>query len=172
MTLTSAQRVRLKIQDQPLRADLVHYGDGIRSDFPLPHGNITSGTAYVNPGATAWSSTGATFDVTGFISFSSIISANSAFRTVYITTTFSDDEITQFLTDGGSVNGAATEAVTTLMFDSLKRARWTAPDGSSFDDTAAMNQLRALYDMLKKEQEADIIAGGSVDSWSLTQGDY
>lgn len=172
VTLTTAQHVRLRIQDIPTRIDATYAGDGTAASYALPHRNVTSGSAFVPVGNTAWSATGATFDASGFVSFSGSISANSPFRTVYVHSTFSDEEIDQFLSVGGSVNGASQEAVMALMFDGLKRARWAAPDGSSYDDTAALRTLKDLYDTLRMELEDEAISGGGVESWALEQGNY
>lgn len=171
MTLTDAQRVRLKIQDIPAIADLTHAGDGTANTFGLPHRNLVSATAYV-PGAGGWTATGATFDPTGYVQFSAAISANSAFRTRYVYSVFSDAEIDQWLTDGGSVVGAAKEAVQALMFDGTRRARWSSPDGTSWDDTAAIGLLKALYEKLDKEEQDAAIGTGSLGSWSLDQELY
>ena len=93
MPLSTAQQLRLRIQDQPTLVDVTRYGDGTAVSFPVPHRNLVSGTAWVALGHTAWSATGATFDPTGQIVFSSVVPANSAFRLTYLRTTFSDDEI-------------------------------------------------------------------------------
>jgi hypothetical protein len=173
VTLTTAQIVRLKIQDQPTLFDHTYMGDGTAQYFALPNRNLTTASAYIPIGATAWSGTGASFDPTGGqVQFSGTISANSAFRITYVFSTFSDDEITQFLTDGGSVNGAAIEACVALMFDATKRASWAAPDGSTFNDTQAQQHLREMYKLLKEEQSQDAVANGAIVGWGLNQGDW
>lgn len=170
--LTTAQQVRLRIQDQPLIADTTYYGDGTANTFPLPNRNLTTASAYV-PGAGGWSATGATFDAAGSVIFATALSANSAFRTRYTYSTFSDDEIDTLLTaGGGGVNGAAIEAVQTLMFDGLKRARWMAPDNTQYDDTAAMALLKDLYRTLKEEQADQAVAGSGIAEWGLNQESY
>lgn len=172
MTLTTADAVRLRIQDQPLLADVTRAGDGTASAFLIPQRNLTSGTAYVPIGATAWSATAATFDATGMVSFSGVISAASAFRLTYVYSVFSDSEIGQFTAVGGNVNGASLEACLTLMFDGLKRAAWAAPDGSTYSDVAAMSLLRDIYSALKAEQVQDAIGNGGVVGWSENQGSW
>jgi hypothetical protein len=172
MALTTAQQVRLRIQDQPTVADRTLYGDGLLDTFPLPERNLTSGTAFV-PLAAGWSATGATFNATGSVAFAAVISANSAFRARYVHSTFSDEEIDLMITaGGGSVNGAALEAVQTLMFDGLKRASWAAPDGTSYDDTAAMRLLNDLYGRLKEEQAEQAALNGGISEWGLHQQDW
>ncbi len=172
--LTTADQIRLRIQDQAKPADTTLHGDGTAVRFGFDHANITSGTAYVGLGnpPTAWSATGCTFDSTGFVEFSAIHSANSAFRIVYVHSVFSDDEIGHFTAVGGSVPGAALEACRTLMFDSLKRARWMAADGSQYDDTMAMNFIGKLESTLRKELEESAIAGGAIYSWAEQQEHY
>lgn len=171
MALTSAQSVRLKIADAPALGAVTGVGDGSATTFALAHRNLTSGSAYVIA-AGAWSATGATFDPTGAVTFANVISANSAFRVSYVYSTFSDAEIDHFLTAGGSVIGAALEAAHALAFDGLKRSSWSAPDSSSYDDTAAQRHVIELIGVLEREQGDEAIAGGSTASWSLTQGDY
>lgn len=173
MTLTTAEQVRLRIQDIPQRRDLVMYGDGLRSAYAVTNGNaqvtnLVSATAFI-AGANAWTSTGATFDATGFVTFSGVISANTAFRVVGVESIFSDAEIGHFTAVGGSVNGAALEAVKTLRFDALKRAKWAAPDGASYDDTAAIAALQKLYDDLRTELAEGDIDGTDFVSWALEQ---
>lgn len=171
MPLTTAQQVRLKIQDQPLIADITYIGDGSATIYPLPHRNVSSGTAYI--GATGgWASTGAAFDASGFVAFSGVISANSAWRARYVHSTFSDEEVDHFITAGGDVNGAALEAVGALMFDGLRRAKWASPDGTEYDDTAAMKLLSELYDRLEKERGEMAVLSGGIVGWSEEQGNW
>jgi hypothetical protein len=171
MPLTSAERVRLKIQDPPMLGAGAGVGDGTAVTFALPNRNLTSGTAYL-PAAGGWSATGATFDPTGTVTFAARISANSAFRVTYVYSTFSDAEVDEFLTTGGSIIGAAIEACEALMFDGVKRASWSAPDGSSFNDTSAQAHLRELHGILLAQQSDEAVAAGQTASWSLDQGDY
>lgn len=166
--LTTAQQIRLRIQDQPRRADVTRYGDGTANSFLTEQTNLTSGSAFV-PAAGGWSATGATFDASGLVSFSGVISANSAFRLTYTYSVFSDDEIAHFQSAGGDVLGASVEAVQALMFDGLKRGSWAAPDGSRYDDTAAMALLNSLYDKLKAQQYEQADFGAGLQSWSITQ---
>jgi hypothetical protein len=54
----------------------------------------------------------------------------------------------------------------------LKRAVWKAPDGSFYDDTAAQQALKALYDVLKTEQEEQAIGQGGISEWGLQQQNW
>jgi len=177
MPLDTAQQVRLRIQDQPLRADETFFADGSASAFQLPHRNVQSGTGFVFVSAggvpvTGWSATGVDFDASGLVTFSAVPSAESALRAVYVHSTFSDDEIGHFTAVGGSVVGASLEAVQALMFDSLKRARWGAADGSQYDDTKAMDQLRYMHSALKEEVNEGEVAAGGFQNWSLEQENF
>lgn len=174
MTLTtSAQYLRVKIRDIPQFKDQTFIGNGTASVYTLASNMVlTSGSAYVPVGNSAWSATGASFDASGFVSFSGVISANSAFRVTWVESVFSEDEIGLFITAGGSLNGAAIEAVIALMFDSLKCASWGASDGSTYSNTASQQAAQNLYDKLIQEQEGEAIAAGGMSSWSLSQGDY
>lgn len=170
MTLTSAQLLRLFIQDQPRIQDRTLAGDGSAASFPLADRNLTSASAFVMA-AGGWSATGATFDPTGQVAFSGVISAATAFRVTYIYSNFSDTEINQYLS-AGTMNEAQIQVVQTLMFDSLKRASWASPDGTRFDDTQAMSELNAMYDRLKLEQYQDAAQGGGIIGWGENQGNY
>lgn len=169
MTLTTAQQVRLRIQDQPVIMDHVGTADGQAKEFALPMRAIQSATAYIHDSNQQWTATGATVDATGFVAFSAVITANSAWRVRGVASTFSDDEIGHFTAVGGSVPGAALEAVKVLMFDSLKRASWAAPDGTNYDDTKAMDQLNTLYEQLQAEVSEGAIQYGGFVSWAMGQ---
>jgi hypothetical protein len=171
VTLTTAQQIRLKIADLPRLADATWYGDGLASSFVLPHTNLISGTAYVPNGA-AWASTAATFNASGMVSFSSTISANSAFRTTYVHSVFSDTEIDNFVEIGGNVNGAAIQALHTLMFDAAKRASWSSPDGTQYSDVGSMDALWHAYSAIKEEDLQAGVAVISFQSWTMNQQDW
>jgi hypothetical protein len=166
--LTTAQQVRLRIQDQPKLARDTYTADGAATGFSLPHRNITSASAYVM-NAGAWSATGAMFSVSGEVAFADAISAQSAFQVAYTYSVFSDEEIADFVTAGGGIPGARLEAVQALMFDGLKRSRWMAADGTQFDDTQAMSLLNRMYDQFSKEAENDALLGGGLISWAGNQ---
>lgn len=172
MALTTAQQVRLKIQDQPTIFDDVYYSDGSGSAFNLPYLNITSASAFVTDDNAQWSATGCNFNASGYVTFSGIITASSAWRARGVQSVFSDAEIGHFTAVGGSVDGAAIEAIEALMFDGVKRAVWRAPDGSMYDDTRAMEHLRKMYDQLTSALADDAIAGGGMQSWATGQQYY
>lgn len=173
MTLTQLQQVRLKIQDPPISENLTLHGDGTAVVFQMQHVNLSNGAAYVPAvGGASWSATGCAVDTSGKFIFSNVISANSAFNVRYEHTNFSDDEVQQFLDEGGGVAGAAKAAVEALMFDAVKRARWMASDGSQYDDTAAQNHLREMHKLLDAEVVNDGVSSGGFGSWALNQGDW
>ena len=171
--LTTAYQVRLRIQDLPRQVDITRHGDGTGTRYHLEHRNITSGTAYVAPGGTAWSATaGSVFNASGFVDLSGVVSANSAVRFVYVHSVFSDNEIGHYTAAGGDIPGAAIQAVRALRFDGLRRASWAAPDGTEYDDTAALTELDRLEKSLRREIEDAAFAAGSIESWSENQADY
>lgn len=174
MTLTNSQQLRLRINDKLRYGQEVRGGDGLAATFQLaqgaPFSTVTAASAYLSA-AGGWSATGATFNADlGLVAFQSAISANTAFRVDYQWSVFSEDEITQLLADGVTIAGAALGAVKTLMFDSLRRSRWAAPDGTQYDDTAAMGQLTKMYDQL--HEEARESPEGGIESWSQNQKNY
>lgn len=164
MPLTDLERVRQRIQDEPRRVDAVYHGDGTANQFALPHTHLTSGSAFV-PAVNGWSATGATFDPSGVVAFSNTISANSAFRVVYVHSVFSDATIDDYITNYGSVNAAALQCAYDLLFDAAKRARWAAA-GASFDDTEAHYALRDVVSALKAELYADSLHAAALTAWS------
>ena len=171
--LSTAQQIRLRLSDIPRIADLTNYGDGTASSFVLSHYNITTGSAFVPIGGTAWSATGATFDASGMVSFAGVVSANSAFRLTYVRSVFSDDEIGYFTANGGDLVGAAILGTQTLLVDAGKRASWGAADGSTYSDVGSIDALWKAYSALRQEQQDNAAAqGGAMINWSLVQGDY
>lgn len=178
MPLTTAQQVRLRIRD-PYRYEAVTlYGDGTASGYKLPQGqpySVLSGSATASvPVAAGWSATAATVDHTyGRVLFSAAISANTAFQVDYFWSVFSEDEIAHFTAIGGSVAGAAYQAILTLMFDYFKRARWAAPDGSTYDDTKALDNLAKMKDAILDEVHGiDEGPSGDYTSWAENQQDF
>lgn len=169
-------QVRLRVSDRWRYGEEVRGGDGSASGFKLaqgaPFASIQSGSAFVSTPA-GWSATGGvTFDTgLGLLTFTNVISANSAWRASYVWALFSDDEITNFITIGGGIPGAALEACRTLMFDSLRRSRWAAPGGSQYDDTKAMDQLQKLYDQLLEELRDNQGTGG-IETWAENQQNW
>lgn len=172
MTLTTAQLVRGRIQDPPQIVDVIQYGDGQASAFAVGDGtlrNLTSASAFVPDASGRWSATGATFNPSGFVTFATVLSASSAYRVRGVYSVFSDAEIGHFTAVGGGVAGAALEAVRWLRFDALRRARWAAPDGSEYDDTAAIVALERLDADLRREIVQEDDAAPGFESWALGQ---
>ena len=173
MALTSAQYVRLRMQDQAkLEMNAAYYFDGKATAFSLPHRNITTASAFVLNAAGQWSATGATFNSSGHVAFATALPQNSGFMVHYSYSVFSDDEVDEFISRGGSINGAALEGVRALMFDGLKRARWMGSDGTQFSDVEAMGLLNNIHDRLLNEIQDEAVAQGAIQSWGGTQGDY
>lgn len=172
MTLTDIQQVRLTTRDFYRLADVTQYGDGSAQSFLLSHQNVVSGSAYV-PATGGWSATGATFNSSGAVAFSAAISANSAYRLTYQHATFSDDEISAFIVQGGGDwRGGAVEVCKALLFDGFRRARWSSPDGTSYDDTAALRTIADTYDRLVAERaQYATLEGGAVE-WGMNQGNW
>ena len=176
MPLTTADQVRLRISDRWRWSEEVRAGDGTASGWKLgqgaPFSNVCSASAFVAVAA-GWSATGAAIDTgLGLVTFSAVISANSAWRAAYQWAVFSDEEVGYFTAVGGDVPGAALEAVRSLMFDSLRRAKWAAPDGTQYDDTAAQKQLLAMEERLLAEIDRDTGPAGGIESWSENQAYY
>ena len=173
-------QVRQRISDR-VRFDSESFlGDGSALSFKLkqgaPFSTITaaSAQAFITTPAVGYSATGATFDPDqGRVTFVNSISANSAVQIQYSWSVFSDDELNFIYysgVDGGSVAGAALQCVKTLMFDGLRRSRWMAPDGTQYDDTAALRMLDSLYEKIHEELRED--PAGGIESWGEQQANY
>lgn len=168
MALTTAQQVRLKIADTPKRVIEVRYGDGMETTFVMRDKNLVTASAYVSA-SIGWSATAATLNPTGAFTFAAPISANTGIKFDYFCTVFSDDEVDNFITVGGTVIGAAIEALGTLMFDAMRCSRWFASDGSSNDNTSSQSHARQMYDLLIQEQANEGTTAGGYGSWALNQ---
>lgn len=161
-------QVRLRIQDRWRYASEQFTGNGLASSFQLaqgaPYSTLTGASAFVR-GATGYTPTAATFDlVAGVVSFGEVISANGVCRAAYQWAVFADDEVTQFISDGGNLAGASLEAVRALQFDAAKRARWAAPAGSQVDDTKACALLNQMYRIFSNELSET--SEGGITSWA------
>lgn len=169
--------VRGRLNDQWRRGSEVHYGDGSASAIQLrqgaPYSVLCSATASVMTQG-GWSATGGALDTAqGYAAFSGVIGTNTPVRFDYLWAVFSDDDIAYFTGIGGGVAGAALEGIKWLMGDAWKRARWASPDGTQYDDSKALTNLKALYDVLKDEaQGGEGGPEGGFESWSVAQGEY
>lgn len=171
MPLPSSQMVRQRVNDMPQPASDTYYGDGTASRFRLPHANLTTATASVAPGGTAWSATGATFNVSGRVDFSGVISANSAFLVEYVWSIWSDSVIDEYISANGSVLGAALQCAYDLQFDNVKRSRWMAANGAQYDNIQAGAYVKDIISGIKAEMMEDAVNYGALASWAETQGD-
>ena len=173
-----ADQIRLRISDRWRFGEEVRYGDGTASQFKLaqgaPFSNVSALSGFLSVAA-GWSAFGTASAVDtglGLYTVTAVPSANVPLRFAYQWAVFSDAEIAEFAAAGGGVPGAALQAVRTLMFDSLRRAKWRAPDGTEFDDTAAMRQLLAMEERLLDELERSDGPQGGIESWGDQQGNY
>jgi len=175
MALTTAQQVRLKIQDPWRFGEEDQIANGTASAFKMqqgaPYSNIISASASVY--RAGWSATGGTWDnALGRFEASGVIDQNESVHFNYLWAVFADDEIGHFTAVGVSVNGAALEAVQTLMFDAWKRARWQTPDGTQYDDTRALDNLAKMQSALSAQIVQDVGPAGGFESWAINQGNY
>jgi hypothetical protein len=179
MPLTTAQMVRGRLNDPWRDGEETLLPSGSASSFKLqqgaPYSTLISATASVFlPLPTGWSATACTFDLArGRVTFSGVISANSALQMNYLWAVFSDDEMAYFTAVGAGVAGAALEGVKWLMGDAWKRARWGAPDGTTYDDSKALDNLRKLYDTLLDETLGGQAGPeGGYESWAAEQENH
>lgn len=168
--LTTGDQLRSRIQD-PIRfeiRDLV--SDGRSLLFPVPHTNLLSGSAFVLSGS-SWVNTGATFMPEGVVALTSGAPFGSSLQVRYYHSVFSDEELGTWITGYGFL-GATREAIWALMFDGLKRSRWSSPDGTSYDDTQALRILEQLDRRVDRELQDQAAGAGGFGSWSENQQDW
>ena len=164
---TDVQRVRLKIRDPLTSISRVYQANGTER-IQLNHDAISYLRVFKNvDGAWAEQDYALNGNVVVFASAQS-----GEFLMNYLSSAFTDDDLSYFLEVGGSVAGAQVEAVEALLFDAVKRNQWSAGD-NSVDDTSAQKTLLMMYDVFRKQLENDVISGGGIVSWGMRQGrDY
>ena len=181
MALSTAQQVRLRISDTYRFGSELISGDGTASAFNLregaPYSNLSAtatASIFTAAAATGWSATAVDSwnNEMGRVVFADTPSAHSGIQIEYFWSVFSEDEIDHFTAVGGSVPGAALEAVNVLLFDSHKRARWAAPDGSNYDDSKATDNLMKIRDALRAELTSESGPQGGTVSWAEEQGNF
>lgn len=178
MPLTTAQIVRNRLADMPRFGDEVVIGDGTASAFQLrqgaPHSTLLSGTpsAFVQTTG-VWGNTAATFDNDlGLVTFSGVISAQSAVKVTYQWAVFSNDMLDYF-TGFGGIAEATLAGVNHLLVDYAKRASWGSPDGTTHNDTQALNSLMSMRSALVSEiRGAELGPVGYEAAWSETQSEF
>jgi hypothetical protein len=178
MALTTAELLRRHIADRPRLAVELYYGDGTASSFGISGSPIVTGCTALGafqpsamvPVGNSWSATGATFDYNlGTVTFSGVISANSAFQVVYTYGTFSDQEIDQVTATYGILQEMQLDLIDTLMADSYKRARWASQRGAYFDDSLTMNNLMLMRSAVFASKTTEQGPLGGIVGWSNTQ---
>lgn len=170
----TAVLIRQRIQDSARRANYTLYGDGTAQTFDLQHENVQSASAFVGIGSppTAWSATGCTFNAGGFVDFSGVISAQTAFNVRYVYNVWSDDVIGEYITAGGSVLGAALLCAYDLLADNVRRSRWMAANGAQYDNIQAGQYVKDMISAFKEEMREDATQYGAMTSWAENQGSY
>ncbi len=181
MAFNTAEQVRFFINDKPRYSMETHYGDGTASAFQVSGAPLVSGATSLGgrapsalvPIGNAWSATGVTFDYNqGLVTFSGVISAESAFQIVYTYGTFSDAEIDFVTANFGDLYSMRLALVDNLMGDAWKRMRWASVGGAHFDDSMAMANLLRMREAIRAEMTTE--QGGQMvyDSWSKAQEDF
>ncbi len=171
--LATADQVRTRISDRWRWAEEVRLSDGTASAHKLaqgaPFSNLSAVSAYLATN-NGWSATAAVVDTgLGLVTLAGVVSAQTALRFDYRWAVFSDEEVGTFTAIGGSVAGAALQAVRALLFDAARRSKWAAPDGTEYDDTAAQKHLLTLEERLVDEVDREQGSQGGIESWSEQQ---
>lgn len=165
---TDTDRLRSLLADPVRVAESLGYGDGLTVFYPLPYNNPRSGSAFVMQ-AGAWSATGATVNPTGYLEFQTVLPTASAWRARYQWSIWGDDELSGLLSAAGSVFGAALQAAYGLLIDGSRRARWMAPDRTTYDDVQAVAYVNDFISAINKERENQAAGAGGLIGWSDNQ---
>lgn len=179
--LNSAEMLRRRISDRPRYTTETYYGDGTASAFMISGSPLVTGctslgsiapSAFVAAGD-HWTATGATFDYEqGRVTFSGVISANSAFQVNYTYATFSDQEIDQVTGSYSMMQDMQLDLIDTLMADSYKRARWASQRGAYYDDSLTMANLMMMRSAIFASKTVEQGPLGGMVPWSETQENY
>ena len=178
MALNTADTLRRRIADRPRLAVENYYGDGTAAQFSISGSPIVTGATSLGgfrpsalvPVGNSWSATGATFDYQlGTVSFSGVISGNSAFQVRYTYGTFSDQEIDQVTGLYGTFQDMQLDLINTLMADSYKRASWGSQGGGSYDDSQTMQNLMLMRSAIFASLTVEQGPIGSAISWGASQ---
>ncbi len=182
MALNTADQLRFFMNDRPRYMDETRYGDGTANQFqvsgvPLVSGATALGgfqpSAFVPLGGTAWSATGASFNYQhGVVSFSGVVSANSAWRVQYTYAVFSDQELDLVTGLYGDLNAMRLALVDNLMADAYKRARWGSFGGASYDDSKTLDNLMKMRSAIRAAMTEEQGPLGGIESWDANQQDY
>lgn len=181
MALTTAEQLRFFIADRPRYAMETYYGDGTAKTFQVSGAPWVSGSTNLGgrapsalvPVGNSWSGTGVTFDYNqGLVTFSSVVSANSAFQVAYTYGTFSDAEIDFVTANCGDMYGMRLALIDHLMGDAWKRMRWASLGGAHFDDSMAMANLIRMRDAIDRDRTQSQGGEFIIDAWSRSQEDY
>lgn len=156
--------MRLRIQDRPRKSLREFEGNASESFYvgPLAEGLAFETSNIQGFTNNAWADLSAG---TGYVhdegdQYILFNAGPERVRMFLSTTAFSDPELDHYLGEHFNITTAALEVVQTLMYDGIKRHRWSSPDGVSYDDSMANMQLQRIYDMLKREQMQESAGAG------------
>ena len=181
MALNTAEILRFRMADRPRQLMETRYGDGTATAFPISGYPLVSGSTAlggftpsafvpIGAGGTAWSATGATWNYPlGTISFSSILSAQSAFMLSYTYAVFSDQEIDYVTANFAGIGAMQLTLIDNLMGDAYKRERWGSQAGSFYDSTETMKNLMLMRSAIRTEMTVEAGPQGAFVSWDAEQ---
>ena len=145
MATSDRDRVRRKMLDKPRLQSDQFVGDGTTLVFALTRPNPAN--LDISGGLSA------TADDTGKLTFAT--APDELFTVTYQWTRFTDDDIDDWLETDGSVEGAALEGIKAEIAGT-EWGRFSAPDGTSYDNSGRRLALQQLYNALSKEAGADL----------------
>ena len=142
--------LRSKIYDKPqvVLDDRIGTGDGVRINFLTRYSPVMDGTLTVTVGGVPQiEDTDYTFDYsTGLIAFATQPDADDIILADYSYAAFTDEELQAILdSNGGNINLAAGEALTTLLSSRTKLVSWSKGD-TKIDYDRVRSDLKQIAD--------------------------
>lgn len=150
MALTDLEKVRLKIADRPrvVIDETIGTGNALATIFRLQGAPVTAASEAITLNGVAQTDPAhyGLVDATGVVTFVTTPSVDAVLGASYTWSVFSDDELQEALTDEGSVNGAAAEAIRWILADTDRFVKYTF--GQEVVDRGSAR--KALQDMLDR----------------------
>lgn len=151
--MTNLEKLRQKIADPYKYSEDSQTSDGISTVYELTHGHVLDGsyTVYVD-GEEQIEDTDYTIELdSGVITFSSIVTTGDEIRVIYKFSAFSDDELTQYLTDNNDdMDSAMLDIIDVLLFDSSRRFDYSTGK-TEMKPSQVFNNLKSLREILSNK---------------------
>lgn len=148
--MTNLEKLRQKIADPYKYAEDSQVSDGVSTVYELTHGHILDGsyTVYVDTDEQVEDTDYTIGLESGVITFSSVVPVGSDIRVIYQFSAFSDEELTEYLSDNnGNLDSATLDIIDVLLFDSSRRFDYSTGK-TEMKPSQVFNNLKSLRDII------------------------